>query len=81
MTKIYMKPAKDGWPEFKQTNPVKVKVLNHPQMQEFNADLERDIKQAGDRLEHTTAAKCYMTQWDMHGYWSCKDNADGDWNK
>jgi hypothetical protein len=65
VTKIYVKPSKDGWPEFRQTNPVKIKQLNHPQLQELNTDLERDIKHAGDRLEHTTAAKCYMTQWDM----------------
>ena len=69
MTKIYMKPSKDGWPEFTQQSPVKVKVLNHPQLQELNADLERDIKHAGDRLEQTTAAKCYMTQWDMHSHY------------
>ena len=37
-----MKPTKDGWPEFTQQNPVKVKVLNHPSIQELNSDLERD---------------------------------------
>ena len=51
-----MKPTKDGWPEFTQQNPVKVKVLNHPSIQELNSDLERDIKHAGDRLQHSTAA-------------------------
>jgi len=65
LTKIYVKPSKDGWPEFTQQNPVKVKVLNHPSMQELNQHLERDIKHAGDRLQQHTAAKCYMTQWDM----------------
>ena len=35
-----MKPSKDGWPEFTQQNPVKVKVLNHPQLQQLNADLD-----------------------------------------
>ena len=64
-----MKPTKDGWPEFKQTNPVKVKVLNHPQLKELNEDLERDIKHAGDRLKKSTAAKCHMTQWDMNSHY------------
>jgi hypothetical protein len=69
LTKIYINPSRDGWPEFTQKNPVKVKMLSGASMQEFNEELERNIKHAGDRLQGATAAKCYMTQWDMHDHY------------
>ncbi len=64
-----MTPAQDGWPEFTQKSPVKIKQLKGSNIDSFNNDLERDIKDAGDRLKGTTAAKCYMTQWDMHKHY------------
>ena len=60
-----MKPTQEGWPEFKMKSPVKVKTLQGTNIDNFNKLLENDIRDAGDRLQHKTAAKCHMTRWDM----------------
>ena len=66
LSNIYLKPTQDGWPEFKMKSPVKVKALKGTSIKFFNDMLEKDIKDAGDRLNESTAAKCYMTRWDMN---------------
>ena len=65
MTDVYIKPTQEGWPEFVMKYPVKVKPLKGTNVDTFNELLENDIKDAGDRLNQTTAAKCVMTRWDM----------------
>ena len=50
------------WPFFTDKFPVKVKQVTGLN----NAQLERDIREAGDYLGGRTAAKCLMTRWDMH---------------
>lgn len=66
LNNIYVKPTQEGWPEFKMKSPVKVKTLQGTNIEKFNDSLENDIRDAGDRLNHKTAAKCHMTRWDMH---------------
>ena len=65
LNNIYVKPTQEGWPEFKMKSPVKVKMLQGANIDKFNELLENDIRDAGDRLQHKTAAKCHMTRWDM----------------
>ena len=65
LNNIYIKPAQDDWPEFEMKSPVKIKLLQGTNVDKFNNLLEHDINDAKDRLNHKTAAKCYMTQWDM----------------
>jgi len=65
LNNIYVKPTQEGWPEFIMKSPVKVKTLQGTDIDSFNNSLEMDIRDAGDRLKHNTAAKCHMTQWDM----------------
>jgi len=65
LSDIYIKPTQEGWPEFKQKSPVKVKDLQGTRIDAFNDLLENDIRESGDRLNHKTAAKCHMTRWDM----------------
>ena len=65
LNNIYVKPTQEGWPEFKMKSPVKVKILQGTNIDKFNELLENDIRDAGDRLQHKTAAKCHMTRWDM----------------
>ena len=50
------------WPYFTDKYPVKVKQITGMD----NAQLEQDIREAGDYLGGRTAAKCLMTRWDMH---------------
>ena len=50
------------WPHFTDKYPVEVKQVSGLD----NAQLERDIREAGDYLGGRTAAKCLMTRWDMH---------------
>ena len=50
------------WPHFTDKYPVKVKQIEGID----NAQLEIDIRDAGDYLGGRTAAKCLMTRWDMH---------------
>ena len=50
------------WPFFTDKFPVKVKQVSGLD----NAQLKRDIEEAGDYLGGRTAAKCLMTRWDMH---------------
>ena len=50
------------WPHFIDKYPVKVKQITGLD----NAQLEKDIREAGDYLKSRTAAKCLMTRWDMH---------------
>ena len=53
------------WPHFIDKYPVKVK-----QITELNNDqLEIDIREEGDYLGGRTAAKCFMTRWDMHNFY------------
>lgn len=66
LTNIYVKPTQESWPEFKMKSPVKVKTLQGTNIDKFNDELENDIRDAGDRLQQKTAAKCHMTRWDMH---------------
>ena len=54
--------GKRPWPHFIDKYPVKVKQITGLD----NAQLERDIRDAGDYLGGRTAAKCLMTRWDMH---------------
>ena len=54
--------GKGPWPYFTDKYPVKVKQITGLD----NAQLERDIKEAGDYLGGRTPAKCLMTRWDMH---------------
>ena len=54
--------GKGPWPYFTDKYPVKVKQITGLD----NAQLERDIREAGDYLGGRTAAKCLMTRWDMH---------------
>ena len=70
MNNVYIKPTKDGWPEFIMKFPVKVKTLKGTNVDKFNELLESDIKSSGDRLNKTTAAKCLMTRWDMDKHYS-----------
>ena len=58
---VYGKDNKP-WPHFTDKYPVKVKQITGLD----NAQLERDIRDAGDYLGGRTAAKCLMTRWDMH---------------
>ena len=53
---------KKPWPHFTDKYPVKVQQISGLD----NDQLERDIREAGDHLQGRTAAKCLMTQWDMH---------------
>ena len=53
---------KKPWPHFTDKYPVKVQQITGLN----NEQLERDIREAGDHLQGRTAAKCLMTQWDMH---------------
>ena len=64
--KIYIKPTQKDWPIFHMKSPVKIKNLRGSSVDAFNQELENDIRDSGDRLQGATAAKCYMTQWDMH---------------
>lgn len=64
--KIYIKPSQKDWPIFHMKSPVKIKNLRGSNVDAFNQELENDIRDSGDRLQGATAAKCYMTQWDMH---------------
>ena len=50
------------WPHFIDKYPVKIKQVDGLD----NAQLEKDIREAGDYLGGRTAAKCLMTRWDMH---------------
>ena len=50
------------WPFFTDKFPVKVKQVSGLD----NAQLKRDIEEAGDYLQGRTPAKCLMTRWDMH---------------
>ena len=50
------------WPHFTDKYPVKVKQIEGID----NAQLEIDIREAGDHLGGRTPAKCLMTRWDMH---------------
>ena len=50
------------WPYFTDKFPVKVKQITGLN----NAQLEKDIREAGVYLGGRTAAKCLMTRWDMH---------------
>ena len=61
LSKIYIKPTQEGWPEFTQKSPVKVKDLQGTNIEKFNEMLEKDIRDAGDRIQHKTAVKCHMT--------------------
>jgi hypothetical protein len=58
---VYGKDNKP-WPHFTDKYPVKVKQITGMD----NAQLEQDIREAGDYLGGRTAAKCLMTRWDMH---------------
>jgi len=58
---VYGKDNKP-WPHFTDKYPVKVKQITGID----NAQLEQDIREAGDYLGGRTAAKCLMTRWDMH---------------
>ena len=66
MNKIYIKPTPKDWPLFSMKSLVKIKNLQGNNIESFNNLLENDIRKSGDRLQSATAAKCYMTQWDMH---------------
>ena len=57
---IYGKGNKP-WPYFTDKFPVKVKQITGLN----NAQLKKDIEEAGDYLGGRTAAKCLMTRWDM----------------
>ena len=50
------------WPHFTDKYPVKVKQIEGID----NAQLEIDIRDAGDHLQSRSPAKCLMTRWDMH---------------
>ena len=58
---VYGKGSKP-WPHFTDKYPVKVQQITGLD----NDQLKRDIIEAGDHLQGRTAAKCLMTQWDMH---------------
>ena len=62
------KPAKP-WPNFLQPFPVKIKEVADPTnggvLDEY---IEKAIREAGDKYENRTEAKCLMTRWDMHDY-------------
>ena len=58
---VYGKGSKP-WPHFTDKYPVKVQQITGLN----NDQLKRDIREAGDHLQGRTAAKCLMTQWDMH---------------
>ena len=53
------------WPHFTDKYPVKVKQIEGID----NAQLEIDIRDAGDHLQSRSPAKCLMTRWDMHAYY------------
>ncbi len=65
LCKSFLAPTQESWPEFKMKSPVKVKTLQGTNIDKFNDELENDIRDAGDRLQQKTAAKCHMTHWDM----------------
>jgi hypothetical protein len=66
LNEIYLKPTQKDWPLFSMKSLVKIKNLQGNNIESFNNLLENDIRKSGDRLQSATAAKCYMTQWDMH---------------
>jgi hypothetical protein len=53
------------WPHFIDKYPVKVKQITELD----NDQLEIDIREEGDYLGGRTAAKCFMTRWDMHNFY------------
>ena len=53
------------WPHFIDKYPVKVKQITELD----NDQLEIDIREGGDYLGGRTAAKCFMTRWDMHNFY------------
>ena len=58
------------WPNFLQPFPVKVKEVADPTNGGvLNEYIEKAIREAGDKYENRTEAKCLMTRWDMHDHY------------
>ena len=62
LSKLVGKP--EPWKWFTEKYPVKVKQVNPPTS--FTKTIKENILEAGDALQKRTAAKCLMTQWDLH---------------
>ena len=58
------------WPIFESSFPVKVKEVADPTNGGvLNEYLGKAIREAGDKYENRTEAKCLMTRWDMHDHY------------
>jgi uncharacterized protein (TIGR02466 family) len=64
------KKVTNKWPSFYQAYPLKVKDIADPTNGGvLNSLLEKGIRDAGDKYENRTEAKCLMTRWDMHDHY------------
>ena len=70
--KVEPQPKKTAkpWPVFESSFPVKIKEVADPTNGGvLNEYLEKAIREAGDKYENRTEAKCLMTRWDMHDHY------------
>ena len=68
--KVEPKKTAKPWPIFESSFPVKVKEVADPTNGGvLNEYLEKAIREAGDKYENRTEAKCLMTRWDMHDHY------------